>query len=141
MKQPGRKAYLSVTMSSTAPNVDVCLYFRASLPSVSSATKLQIAYLVSSQEQSALAPKIHHNCSGAYSKAMNSLGSWAKAGLPAPTQESIKWQRPMDIAAPIEKLSGYWLFLRNLQKQGQLNRLLNEAVAEQSSKVFFNSEC
>ena len=47
----------------------------------------------------------------------------------------------MDIAAPIEKLSGYWLFLRNLQKQGHLNRLLNEAVAEQSSKVFLNSEC
>jgi len=53
-KQPDRKVYLSVTMSSTAPSVDVCLYFLASLPSVSSATKLQIAYLLSSQEQQRL---------------------------------------------------------------------------------------
>jgi len=46
----------------------------------------------------------------------------------------------MDIAALIGKLSGYWLFLHNLQSS-QLNRLCDEAVAEQSSKVSFDSEC
>ena len=39
----------------------------------------------------------------------------------------------MGIAAPIGMLLGYWLFLHSLQSQGQLNRLCDEAVAEQSN--------